>query len=192
MQPAMRDGTPTREKIARKAMELFVAQGVAETTIRDIAEAADIAEGALYRHYRGKDDLILALFQQHYAAFAERLDALQARGLNTRDKLRAMIDECARVFDTDPVRFQFLLLVQHHSMRRLADSQSTPVEVVRRVLMEGMARGDIAETDPDLAAALVLGLIVQPATFKTYGRLPGPMTSLAPALTEACWRVLAP
>jgi AcrR family transcriptional regulator len=187
----MRDGTPTREKIERRAMELFVTKGVAETTIRDIAEAADIAEGALYRHYRGKDDLIVALFQQHYAAFADRLDELQAHRESTREKLRAMIEECARVFDTDPVRFQFLLLVQHHSMRRLSDSQSTPVEVVRRVLMEGMARGDIPKTDPDLAAALVLGLIVQPATFKTYGRLPGPMTPLARALADACWRVLA-
>ena len=187
----MRDGTPTRERIERKAMELFVAKGVAETTIRDIAEAANIAEGALYRHYRGKDELIVALFQRHYAAFAERLEALQASHRDTREKLRAMIDECARVFDTDPVRFQFLLLVQHHSMRRLGESQPTPVEVVRRVLMDGMARGEIPKGDPDLAAALVLGLIVQPATFKTYGRLPGPMTPLAPALAEACWRVLA-
>jgi AcrR family transcriptional regulator len=187
----MRDGTPTREKIERKAMELFVAKGVAETTIRDIAEAADIAEGALYRHYRGKDQLILALFQQHYAAFAERLEALQASRRGTREKLTAMIDECAQVFDADPVLFQFLLLVQHHSMRRLGESQATPVEVVRRVLMEGMARGEIPAGDPDLAAALVMGLIVQPATFKTYGRLPGPMTPLAPALAEACWRVLA-
>src|ERR1051326_951533 len=187
----MRDGTPTREKIERKAMELFVAKGVAETPIRDIAEAADIAEGALYRHYRGKDHLIVALFQQHYAAFAERLDALQAGRRGTREKLRAMIEECAQFFDADPVRFQFLLLVQHHSMRRLGESQATPVEVVRRVLIEGMARGEIPKADPDLASALVMGLIVQPATFKTYGRLPGPMTPLAPALAEACWRVLA-
>jgi len=187
----MRDGTPTREKIERKAMELFVAKGVAETTIRDIAEAADIAEGALYRHYRGKDQLIQALFQQHYASFAERLEALQAGEHGTREKLWVMIAECAHVFDADRVRFQFLLLVQHQSMRRLGDSQATPVEVVRRVLMEGMARGEIPKSDPDLAAAWVMGLIVQPATFKTYGRLPGPMTPLAPALAEACWRVLA-
>jgi len=62
---------------------------------------------------------------------------------------------------------------------------------VRQVLIGGMARGEIPKADPDLAAALVMGLIVQPATFKTYGRLPGPMTPLAPTLAEACWRVLA-
>src|SRR5260370_36150885 len=188
----MRDGTPTREKIERKAMELLVAKGVADTTSRDIAEAADIAEGALYRHYRGKDQLILALFQHHYAAFAERLEALQASLHGTREKLRAMIEECAQVFDADPVRFQFLLLVQHHSMRRLAESQATPVEVVRRVLLEGMAHAELPKGDPPLGAASVMGLIVQPATSKTYARRPGPITPLAPPPPHPSSRPLAP
>ena len=187
----MRDGTPTREKIERKAMELFVVQGVSETTIRDIAEAAGVAEGALYRHYEGRDALILALFQRHYGAFAERLDAVQASRHGTRAKLRAMIEECAAVFDSDPLRFQFLLLVQHHSMRRLDPDHATPVDIVRKVVAEGMATGELPRRDPDLATAWVMGLILQPATFKVYGRLPGPMTPLAPELADACWRVLA-
>jgi AcrR family transcriptional regulator len=186
----VRDGTPTREKIERKAMELFVSQGVTETTIRDIATAAGVAEGALYRHHRGKDELILALFERNYAAFAERLQALAAQQAGTREKLRAMVEECARVFDADPVLFQFLLLVQHHSLRRLDAGTATPVDVVRQVLRDAMARGEIPDGDPELATALVMGVIVQPATFKTYGRLPGPMMSLAPSLAAACWRVL--
>jgi AcrR family transcriptional regulator len=186
----MRDGTPTREKIDRKAMELFVSQGVTETTIRDIAGASGIAEGALYRHYRGKDELILALFERHYAAFAERLEGLQAAQRGTRQKLSAMIEECARIFDGDPVLFQFLLLVQHHSLNRIDGGRDTPVEVVRRVVAQGMAANEIPARDPDLAAGFVLGIILQIATFKTYGRLPGPMTPLAESLSAACWRAL--
>jgi AcrR family transcriptional regulator len=186
----MRDGAPTRERIDRKAMELFVSQGVTETTIRDIAGASGIAEGALYRHYRGKDDLIHILFKRHYTAFAERLEALQAAQHGTRNKLRAMIEECADVFDSDPVLFQFLLLVQHHSLHRIDGGGDTPVEVVRRVVAHGISAGEIAPRDPDLAAGFVLGIILQIATFKTYGRLPGPMTPLAESLTAACWRAL--
>jgi AcrR family transcriptional regulator len=185
----MRDGTATRQKIERTAMSLFVAQGVSETTVRDIAAGAGIAEGALYRHYRGKDALIHALFQRHYAAFAGHLDALQARRSQTRDKLAAMIEECCRVFDEDPVLFRFLLLVQHHSLQRV-EGKASPVEVVRGVLADGMARGEIPQGDPDLATAFVMGIIIQPATFKTYGRLPGPMRPLAARLAAACWHVL--
>jgi AcrR family transcriptional regulator len=185
----MRDGTATRERIEHTAMRLFVSQGVSETTIRDIAGGAGIAEGALYRHYRGKDALILDLFQRHYAAFARRLDALQAPLPHSRDKLAAMIAECCRMFDEDPVLFRFLLLVQHHSLRRVQGAD-TPVEVVRSVIAGGMARGEILKGDTDLAAALIMGVIIQPATFKTYDRLPGPMAPLAGRLTAACWNVL--
>lgn len=185
----MRDGTATRERIEQTAMGLFVTQGISETTIRAIAQGAGVAEGALYRHYPGKDELIHALFSRHYAAFAHRLDALQRAHAHTRDKLAAMIEECCRVFDEDPVLFRFLLLVQHHSLQRV-EGPDSPVEVVRRVLAQGMERGEIAKGDADLAAALVMGIIIQPATFKTYGRIPGPMRPLGARLTAACWHVL--
>ena len=93
------------------------------------------------------------------------------------------------MFDADPVLFRFLLLVQHQSLRR-TEGPETPVEVVRRAIAEGMARGEILKGDPDLATALIMGVILQPATFKTYGRLPGPMTPLAGRLSAACWNVL--
>jgi hypothetical protein len=35
-----------------------------------------------------------------------------------------------------------------------------------------------------------MGIIIQPATFKTYGRLPGPMLPLASRLSAACWNIL--
>jgi AcrR family transcriptional regulator len=185
----MRDGTATRERIEETAMALFVEKGVTETTIRDIAHGAGVAEGALYRHYPSKDELILDLFQRHYAQFAARLHHLQAAHTHTHEKLAAMIEECCRIFDEEPVLFRFLLLVQHHSLRRV-EGRGTPVEIVRAVLAHGMETGDIPKSDADLATALVMGIIVQPATFKTYGRLEGQMRPLAPVLTEACWRVL--
>jgi AcrR family transcriptional regulator len=185
----MRDGTATRERIDQKAMALFASKGVAETTIRDIAQSAGIAEGALYRHYRSKDELIVELFARHYAAFAKRLDVLQGAFTHSRDKIAAMVEECCRVFDQDPMLFRFLLLVQHHSLQRVEGPES-PVEVVRQVIANGMTRGEIRKDNPELGAALVMGIIIQPATFKTYGRLPGPMLPLASRLSAACWNIL--
>jgi AcrR family transcriptional regulator len=185
----MRDGTATRERIDQNAMALFATKGVAETTVRDIAQSAGIAEGALYRHYRSKDDLIVELFARPYRAFAQRLEALQATLPHSRDKIAAMVEECCRVFDQDPMLFRFLLLVQHQSLRRV-EGEESPTEVVRQVIAGGMARGEIRKDDAELGAALVMGIILQPATFKTYGRLPGPMLPLAGRLSAACWNIL--
>jgi len=69
----MRDGSATRRLIQQAALELFVAKGVGETTVRDLARAAGIAEGTLYRHYASMDALVWELFSTNYAAFARRL-----------------------------------------------------------------------------------------------------------------------
>jgi AcrR family transcriptional regulator len=138
----MRDGTLTRERIEETAMALFVSKGVTETTIRDIAQGAGVAEGALYRHYRGKDELIVDLFARHYAAFANRLERAHAPFPATCGRLEGMIEECCRVFDQEPVLFSFLLLVQHHSIQRIEGGDTT-VETVRAVIARGIERGEV-------------------------------------------------
>ncbi|OZB95345.1 TetR/AcrR family transcriptional regulator [Paenibacillus sp. XY044] len=47
----------TREKIHSAAMRLFVHQGFGSTNVQNIADAAGISIGLLYRHYRTKEHL---------------------------------------------------------------------------------------------------------------------------------------
>ena len=105
----MRDGSATRQKIHQAALTLFATRGVAETSVRDLAQAAGVAEGTLYRHYASKDDLVADLFATNYAAFAARLAAL--RDLDgVRARLAAVAAEIFRFHDTEPALFRFLLL----------------------------------------------------------------------------------
>ncbi|MBU3921016.1 MAG: TetR/AcrR family transcriptional regulator, partial [Alphaproteobacteria bacterium] len=52
-----------KPKIERAALKLFIHEGVDAATTREIADKAGVSEGALYRHYKGKDELALSLFQ---------------------------------------------------------------------------------------------------------------------------------
>ena len=56
--------TDTRERIEKAAIRLFVEKGVTETSVRDIARAVDISEGALYRNFVRKDELAWAVFER--------------------------------------------------------------------------------------------------------------------------------
>jgi AcrR family transcriptional regulator len=188
----MRDGSKTRERIETTALRLFVEKGVAGTTIRDIALAADVSEGALYRHYAGKDELVWVLFAQHYGAFAATLDVLQGAAKGLRAKLDAMVAGFCQLFDSDRTLFRFLLLVQHGQVEKITPAMANPVEIVRTAIAAALQRREIPPIDPDLATAIVMGIVLQTATFQIYGRLQGTMTGRAATLSAACWRALTP
>ena len=61
---------PTRQKLISAAIELFSAQGVTETTTKQIAEAAAVNEVTLFRQFGNKHGLLLAVIEES-AAFSQ-------------------------------------------------------------------------------------------------------------------------
>lgn len=53
----MRDSEVTIEKILEKAGSLFNTQGYKATSISDITKATGLTKGAIYRHFKSKEDL---------------------------------------------------------------------------------------------------------------------------------------
>lgn len=49
----------TRDRILRAALRLFAAQGFDGTTTRDLAQAAGVAEGTLFRHFPNKKAILI-------------------------------------------------------------------------------------------------------------------------------------
>jgi AcrR family transcriptional regulator len=179
--------TDTRNRIEQAAMRLFVEKGVTETSVRDIARAVDISEGALYRHFASKDDLVWTLFERHYVVFAHQLRDLADHERTAHGKVAAMIREFCRAHDANPTLFRFLLFVQHGQLGKLGDDALTPVRVMRDVLVEGMASGELPDQLPDLATAVVFGVVLEPAQFAAYGQLPPQMAMMADLLVTAAW-----
>ena len=66
----------TREHILEIALSLFAEKGYAETTMRDIAGAADCSLGLAYRYFSRKEEFILALYERLTAEFEAEAAAL--------------------------------------------------------------------------------------------------------------------
>lgn len=66
----------TREHILETALALFAEKGYAETTMRDIAAAADCSLGLAYRYFARKEEMVLALYERCAAELAEEVAAL--------------------------------------------------------------------------------------------------------------------
>ena len=182
--------TDTRARIEQAAIRLFVEKGVAETSIREIARAVGLSEGALYRHFVSKDELVAQAFERNYVAFATTLQDLARDEPTARGKLAAMIRGFCRAHDENPTMFRFLLFAQHGQLGRLAPNVPTPVDALHAVLEEAIAARELPPQHPGLATALVFGVVLQPATFAAYGRLPLDLGSMCDRLVAASWAAL--
>lgn len=60
---AMTQADLTRERLVRAALELFTTQGYHATTTPAIAKKAGVAEGTIYRHFAGKQQLFNELYR---------------------------------------------------------------------------------------------------------------------------------
>jgi AcrR family transcriptional regulator len=57
-------GAVTRAALLSAARELFGTKGFAETSLDEVVADAHVTKGALYHHFRGKEDLFGAIYEQ--------------------------------------------------------------------------------------------------------------------------------
>ena len=176
-----------KERVEKAAVELFAARGLDGVSIGDIAGAAGVSQGALYRHYPSKEDLAWSLFSSAYVRTGGELDEIRRRERGFPAQLAAMVAHFCALYDRDPALFRFMLIAQHGLLPRIRADQRTPVDAVVDAVAEAVRNGETAAVDPQAAAAAIFGIVLQTALFHIYGRLSGPLAARAPGLTCAAF-----
>ncbi len=64
----------TKEKIKKIGFDLFAEQGYSNTSMNEIAEAVGIKKASLYAHFKGKDQLFLAIYHDLTQEFDSCMD----------------------------------------------------------------------------------------------------------------------
>jgi AcrR family transcriptional regulator len=80
----------TREKIARVALELFAERGYDETTLAEIADAAEVAPRTIFAYFESKDDILLCEEVSFLGELKRQLDE-RPPGTTTVDTLREFL-----------------------------------------------------------------------------------------------------
>ncbi|KDA01368.1 TetR/AcrR family transcriptional regulator [Hyphomonas oceanitis] len=179
-----------RPKIERAALKLFIHEGVDAATTREIAEQAGVSEGALYRHYKGKDELALALFMETHNRLGKMMmEALAAEG-TLDEKVGAAVSAYCQLADEDFLLFSFHLVSLNRYLPYDKRREDDPVSITERVIAGLMQDGTLPKGDPAVKAAMALGVIMQAGQNKIYNRLPGPLSQHKDAFTKGILAVL--
>jgi len=179
-----------REHIEAGVVEVVAQKGLHATTIQDIARAASVSPGLLYRYWSNRDELAAEVYVRHAGALIAELASVADEG-DTWSTLERMLDRFLRFAERRPTILRFLLLSQHDLSRSIPKNKGIR-SVLVGVLTQGMRIGDIREMDPDLAAHLALGVVVQPTVGVIYGDVPLTLSACRAGMLEALRRILAP
>ena len=87
----------TRETILRTAENLFYEHGVGRTSLQEIAAAANVTRGAVYWHFKDKDDLLWAIADDVFMPHEDLLDRLVA--MESDDPLSLLHQNCITTLD---------------------------------------------------------------------------------------------
>ena len=69
MRKTKTEAQKTRQHLLDAALEVFLRDGVTRASLQAIAQEAGVTRGALYWHFKNKEDLFETLFEQQYADF---------------------------------------------------------------------------------------------------------------------------
>ncbi|MQA24097.1 MAG: TetR family transcriptional regulator [Micromonosporaceae bacterium] len=80
-----------RAEVLRIAAELFADRGVKQTTVRDIADAANILSGSLYHHFESKESMVDEILTRFLDELWGRYQSITEADLGPRNTLEAIV-----------------------------------------------------------------------------------------------------
>src|SRR5919109_947078 len=94
------DKADKRDAILRTAIETFAARGFFNAQVADVARTAGVAAGTVYLYFRGKDDLLISIFERTMkdaiAAGRRSLDGRTHPAERLREIARLHLDRLGR------------------------------------------------------------------------------------------------
>lgn len=95
------DITPRQLEIIEAAGKILTSSGISGLTIKNLAKEMQFSESAIYRHFKSKEEIIVAMLDYLADSIDERLSNLNSTA-DPKAKFKAMFDEQFRFFKDNP------------------------------------------------------------------------------------------
>jgi AcrR family transcriptional regulator len=154
-----------RERILESASRLFAGPRFDEVLMEDIARAAGVGKGTLYRYFRDKEELYAAVVFAGIADLKEQLRRRLAEGAGPVQRLEAALRAIVAFLGSK--RFFFRLMTREDSKagnrkdeywHRWRQERGELTTCIAQILQEGAAGGLFEVRHPQTEAQILLGM----------------------------------
>ena len=155
----------TREVLLSKCLLLFSQRGFASTSIDDIAHAAGVTKGAMYWHFKNKNDLFLAMLARIRQRWQEVVLLPVSNRPTPSAQINHLFDCYAELLEKSPEICLFLqqVLLDQHNKRfsaQVAKVFAKTARFIATIIEDGKTSGSIrTEVDSQAVAHLIIGML---------------------------------
>lgn len=154
----------TKDKILNAGVKVFSKKGFDKASVDDIAKEAQTAKGTLYYHFKSKDEILMAIFEQGIEDFSSYLKKKIEKINLPSEKLEILVgaqidyfsvnrDFC-RIFLTEIWRFHSKLKMH------IKQIQDKYLKIIEQTIEEGIAAGEFDQAlDVKAVTAAVFSLV---------------------------------
>lgn len=151
---AMRNAT--REKIQDAAIYLFTKKGYAATSVQEIADYAKISTGLMYRHYRSKEELFIALVSVATEGL-KSVNVMLQQEVSPKELINKFTLEILSDLTKDEGFARFIVLIMQVFMmeefipqvQKLMEHSRDLTEQMTRVIDKGQKLGQFKQGNPE-------------------------------------------
>lgn len=158
-----RRGEQRREEILAAATQVFAAKGYHAATTREIAAAADLAEGTIFNYFPSKRDLLVAVFERSADRAREALWQRFDLALSAHQAVVNLLDGSLAFFAENRLCLQ-AIAAEAWTDPHLLETYARPrierlAGRLQAFLQAAIAAGRLRPFDTALGVRLVLGMI---------------------------------
>jgi len=186
----------TKRKLAilREATRLFAEKGYDATPVAEIARAAEVSEGAIFRHFATKEDLLFQLFKGIRQNFFKELE--KKFRFSTRENGLEMVVRLVRLYchfyETMETEFDFIHRNNPYRMPHVGDPcrieikkiYDKMIELLRIAITLGTKDGSVRAVSVEKATLLIIGLLTGTVRMRLFETLH--LKDLEDQLVEFC------
>lgn len=151
------------EKITGAAERLFARDGFAATGMRAIAKAAKVSIGAIYHHFKGKEEILERIMREELERRQRFLEELRAQGLPLQKQIQQIVQMHFNLLQekSDAARLFFRERFDPSPVLRakIQDLYGEVAGYVAEIIREGIATGEVRPCQPLLTAYTILGMV---------------------------------
>jgi AcrR family transcriptional regulator len=180
----------TRQRLVQASLDLLLTNGYDETTVEQIADAADVAKGTFFNYFETKEAILPAVAEWRMREILEVVTVERGAPESPVSRIRLLLRSVAADPISDP-------RVTHHLVAAGDPVHSEPVRAFARLLADmvaqGQAAGEIrADLEPLQVGALLRAGFFQQMMMWHCGYRPSPLPELLDSMVDLLMDGIAP